>query len=155
MLELTVDAYPGRTFRGMIFVLDPQVNTEARTIKLQAGIDNSERLLMPGMFANVRIALPPREGVLTVAETALDHTIYGDSVYLVRSGDAGPDGKPTLTVVRTPVEAGERANGRVAVTGLKAGDRVVTAGQVKLFEGAAVTLDAQPVLKAPDQVPVE
>jgi multidrug efflux system membrane fusion protein len=154
-VAVTVDAYPGRSFRGRIYVIDPQINPDTRTIKMQAVVENSERLLMAGMFANVRVALPPREDVMTVAETALDHTLYGDSVYVVRTGEPGPDGKPQLKVAHVPVTAGERADGRVAVTGLKPGDRVVTAGQVKLFEGAAVTLAAEPVLVKPAQVPLD
>ncbi len=154
-LSITVDAYPGETFQGRIYVLDPQITTDTRTVKLQAVVQNRDNKLMPGMFANVKIALPARADMLTVAEIALDHTIYGDSVYVVRPGDAGADGKPTLKAVRTPVVAGQHVGDRVVVTGLKAGDRVVTAGQSKLFEGAAVTLSTDPVLKTPAAIPRE
>jgi multidrug efflux system membrane fusion protein len=153
-VTVSVDAYPGKTFRGRIYVLDPQITADTRTVKLQAVVENKDHELMAGMFANVSVQLPPREGVLTVAETAIDHTIYGDSVYVVSNGPAGADGKPTLIAKRAPVTTGERADGRVAVTGLKAGDRIVTAGQVKLFEGAAVTLSTTPVLVKPETVPV-
>jgi multidrug efflux system membrane fusion protein len=153
-VTVSVDAYPGKTFRGRIYVIDPQITADTRTVKLQAVVENKDHELMAGMFANVRVELPAMEGVLTVAETAIDHTIYGDSVYVVSNGPAGPDGKPTLIAKRAPVTLGERADGRAAVTGLKAGDRVVTAGQVKLFEGAAVTLSTDPVLVKPTTVPL-
>ena len=154
-ISITVDAYPGETFAGRIYVLDPQVSADTRTVKLQAVVQNRDNKLMAGMFANVKIALPPRPDMLTVSEIAIDHTIYGDSVYVVKPGDAAADGKPTMKVVRTPITTTQRESGRAAVTGLKAGDRVVTAGQVKLFDGAAVTLSAEPTLVQPTKIPRE
>ncbi len=154
-LNITVDAYPGETFAGRIYVIDPQISPDTRAVKLQAIVQNRDNKLMPGMFANVKVELPAKPDVLTVAEIAIDHTIYGDSVYVVKPGDAGADGKPTLKAVRAPITAGQRENARVAVTGLKAGDRVVTAGQVKLTEGATVTLSTEPVLVAPTTLPRE
>ena len=154
-LNITVDAYPGETFAGRIYVIDPQISPDTRAVKLQAIVQNRDNKLMSGMFANVKVELPAKLDVLTVSEIAIDHTIYGDSVYVVKPGDAGADGKPTLKAVRTPITAGQRENARVAVTGLKAGDRVVTAGQVKLTEGATVTLSTEPVLVAPTTLPRE
>jgi multidrug efflux system membrane fusion protein len=154
-VNIVVDAYPNDTFVGRIYVLDPQVSADTRTIKLQAIVQNRDNKLMAGMYANVKIDLPPRPGVLTVSEVAIDHTIYGDSVYVVKPGDPGADGKPGLKVVRTPITAGQHSGGRVAVTGVNAGDRVVTAGLVKLFDGAAVTLNTEPVIVPPANVPRE
>jgi multidrug efflux system membrane fusion protein len=153
-VKLTVEAFPNHTFTGKIAVLDPQVMPDTRTIKLQAMIDNHEHLLMPGMFAHVEIVQPAKENVISVPETALDHNVYGDFLYVVREGDAGPDGKPQLKAVRTTVTLGERSYDRVEVTGLKAGDRVVTVGQMKLFDGAAVTLNTQPLLTTPQELPL-
>jgi multidrug efflux system membrane fusion protein len=154
-VNIAVDAYPNETFAGRIYVIDPQISPDTRTVKLQAVVQNRDNKLMAGMYANVKVELPARPDVLTVAEIAIDHTIYGDSVYVIKPGDAGPDGKPTLKAVRTSITAGQRDNGRVAVTGLKAGDRVVTAGQVKLFDGAAVTLSNEAVLVPPAKLPRE
>ena len=134
-IALTVDAYPGRTFIGRLYVIDPQIAQDTRTIKLQAVVDNHDRLLMAGMFAKVKVALPPRTNVMTVPETALDHTLYGDSVFVAQAAGNSPDGKLLFKLARTAVQAGERFVGRVAVTGLKPGDRVVTAGQSKVFDG--------------------
>ena len=154
-LTIKVDAYPGRTFVGKISVLDPQISPETRTIKLQAIVDNQERLLMPGMFAHVDVTLPSKPNVVTIPELALDHNIYGDFVYVVKDGQPDKDGKPTHAAARLAVTSGEHMGDRVAVTGVKAGDRVITTGQVKLTDGAAVTLDAEPVLKTPAKTPLE
>jgi multidrug efflux system membrane fusion protein len=154
-LQVTVDAYPGRTFPGKISVLDPQVAPDTRTIKLQAVIDNAEHLLMPGMFVRVDVKLPSRANVVTIPEIALDHNIYGDFVYVVKNGDPDKDGKPTLKVVRATVNVTDHVGDRVAVTGVNGGDRVVTTGQIKLSDGAAVTLSQESVLQTPKQIPLE
>ncbi len=154
-LEMTVDAYPGRTFAGKIYVLDPQISLDTRTIKLQAIVDNKDRLLMPGMFAHVNVTLPAKQGVVTIPELALDHNIYGDFVYVVKDGEKDKDGKPTHKVTRVPVQTGDHLGDRVAVTGVKDGERVVTTGQIKLTDGAAVNLNAEPVLQTPKQTPLE
>jgi len=72
-IDVSVDAYPGRTFAGQIAVIDPQINVATRSIRLQAIVANPERLLNPGMFATVNVALPPAEGQITIAETALSY----------------------------------------------------------------------------------
>jgi multidrug efflux system membrane fusion protein len=138
-VSITVDAFPGRTFPGRVVVIDPQIMTDTRTVRVQAEADNAEHLLASGMFAKVSVDLPAKPGVLTVPETAVDYSLYGSSVYVIRE-DKDKPGRP-LSAARVPIEIGERANNRVAVlNGLKAGDRVVTTGQIRLFEGAAVTL---------------
>ena len=78
-------------------------------------------------------------------ETAVDYTLYGDSVYLVREDGTNADGKPVLKAVRTPVKTGKRWDGKVAVlSGVKPGDTVVAAGQVKVQDGAAVVVTGAP-----------
>ncbi|MDX2222389.1 MAG: efflux RND transporter periplasmic adaptor subunit, partial [Rhodospirillaceae bacterium] len=154
-VALKVDAYPGRTFDAVVAVIDPQIDMSTRTIKLQAVITNNERLLMPGMFANLEVMLPPTAGVITLPETALDYSLYGNTVYVVQDGPAGADGKPTLTAKRVAVTLGDRHDGRVAVlTGLKAGDRVVTTGLIKLFDGSQILLNETPTLVKPAEIPI-
>jgi membrane fusion protein, multidrug efflux system len=155
-IEVTVDAYPGRRFPAKLTTIEPQVGAETRTIKLQATLANPERLLMPGMFANVRVVLPSLPDVVTVPETAVEYTLYGDSVFVVGEDAAAQhDGKPVLHVKRTFVKTGERFDNKVAIlSGLKAGERVATSGQIKLNDGAAVTLTTSDALATPDKVPI-
>ena len=150
-VRVVVDAYPGRKFEGKITTIEPQINTDTRNIRIQATIDNPDRILKPGMFATTTVVLPDKPAVITVPETAVDYTLYGDSVYLIKETKAD-DGKTSLTVARTFVRTGDRIEGRVViVSGLKAGDRVVAVGQLKLQSGSAVAISADP----PPQVPAK
>ena len=150
-IVLAVDAYRGEDFKARINAIEPQVAADTRNIKVQAAMSNPDGKLLPGMFASVRVVLPPEQGVVTVPETAVDYTLYGDSVYVVRATGTAPDGEPVLTAKRVPVKTGERVNGRVAIlSGLAAGDQVVALGQNKvLFDGAAVAPNATGSLPLP------
>ncbi len=87
------------------------------------------------MFATATIVLPEKPPVVTIPETAVDYTLYGDSVFLITE-KKGDDGKTTLTADRTFVKTGNRVEGRVEILkGLKAGDKVVAVGQIKLQSG--------------------
>src|SRR3982075_1489883 len=149
-VRVVVDAYPGRTFEGKISTIEPQISTDTRNIHVQATIQNPDHILKPGMFTTTTVVLPDKPPVVTVPETAVDYTLYGDSVFLITEKKED-DGKSSLTAVRTFVQAGNRINGRAEILkGLKAGDRVVAVGQLKLQSGAAVTIsaDTQPVIPA-------
>jgi multidrug efflux system membrane fusion protein len=155
-VDIAVDAFPGRFFPAELSTIEPQVGTDTRTIKLQATLKNAEHLLLPGMFANAKVVLPPQDGVVTVPETSVDYSLYGDSVFLLIDGSAGADGKPKLTVKRTFVKTGARFDNKVAIlSGLKAGDRIATSGQLKLNDGAAVMVSENGPLQTPAKVPTE
>jgi membrane fusion protein, multidrug efflux system len=141
-VRIAVDAYPGRAFEGKITAIEPQIATDTRNIRVQATIANPDHILKPGMFATTTVVLPDKPAVVTVPETAVDYTLYGDSVFLITE-KKGDDGKTSLTAVRTFVRAGNRIDGRAEIlSGLKAGDRVVAVGQLKLQSGAAVAISA-------------
>ena len=152
-VRVVVDAYPGRNFEGKITTIEPQIATDTRNIRVQATIANPERILKPGMFTTTTVVLPEKQPVVTIPETAVDYTLYGDSVYLLTEKKE-EDGKTSLTVVRTFVQAGKRIEGRAEILkGLKPGDRVVAVGQLKLQSGAAVTISANPPPPIPAQPP--
>ncbi len=155
-VQLKVDSYPGRAFTGKLTAIEPQINANTRNIALQATLPNLDHALLPGMFANASVVLPPQPDVLTLPETAVDYSLYGDSVYIVNEEAAGADGKPHYKVTRTFVKTGERHDGTVAIlSGLKAGDKVASSGQVKLHTGSDVTLsDSDPLVK-PAVTPTE
>ena len=153
IVRIAVDAYPGRTFEGKITTIEPQIATDTRNIRVQATIANPDRILKPGMFATTTVVLPDKPAVVTVPETAVDYTLYGDSVFLIAE-KKGDDGKTSLTAVRTFVQVGNRAGGHAEILkGLKPGDRVVAVGQLKLQSGAAVTASADPPPPIPAQPP--
>jgi multidrug efflux system membrane fusion protein len=152
-VRVAVDAYPGRTFEGKINAIEPQIATDTRSIRVQATLDNSDRILKPGMFATMKVVLSDKPPVITVPETAVDYTLYGDSVYLITEKKED-DGKTSLSAVRTFVRTGNRINGRAEIlSGLKAGDRVVAVGQLKLQSGAAVAISADPPPSVPASPP--
>ena len=149
-VRILVDAYPGRTFEGKITAIEPQIATDTRNIRVQATLDNPDHILKPGMFATTTVVLPDKPAVVTIPETAVDYTLYGDSVFLITEKKAD-DGKTSLTAVRTFVRSGNRIGGRAEIlSGLKPGDRVVAVGQLKLQSGAAVAIstDAPPPIPA-------
>jgi membrane fusion protein, multidrug efflux system len=141
-VRIAVDAYPGRAFEGKITAIEPQIATDTRNIRVQATIANPDHILKPGMFATTTVVLPDKPAVVTVPETAVDYTLYGDSVFLITEKKED-DGKTSLTAVRTFVRTGNRIDGRAEIlSGLKAADRVVAVGQLKLQSGAAVAISA-------------
>ncbi|MFT4276215.1 MAG: efflux RND transporter periplasmic adaptor subunit [Rhodopseudomonas sp.] len=152
-VRVTVDAYPGRVFDGKITTIEPQISSDTRNIRVQATLDNPGHVLRPGMFATTTVVLPDKPAVVTVPETAVDYTLYGDSVFLIKE-EKGEDGKSKLSAVRTFVRTGDRINGRtVILSGLTAGDRVVAVGQLKLQSGAAVTISTDPPPPQPKTPP--
>jgi membrane fusion protein (multidrug efflux system) len=131
-----VAAYPGREFLGVIAAINPGVEERTRSVKVRAELENTERLLRPGMFAEVATILPARKGLLTVPRTAISFAPYGDTVFLVLELEG------QTKVERRQVSTGESRGGRVEIReGLAPDDRVVIAGQVKLRNGQAVTVD--------------
>jgi len=152
-VRVTVDAYPGRIFEGKITAIEPQIATDTRNIRVQATLDNPDRILKPGMFTTTTVVLPDKPPVVTVPETAVDYTLYGDSVFLITEKKED-DGKTSLTAVRAFVRTGDRIAGRAEIlSGLKAGDRVVAVGQLKLQSGAAVAISADPPPPIPANPP--
>ena len=153
VVRISVDAYPGQAFEGTITTIEPQIATDTRNIRVQATIANPDRILKPGMFATTTVVLPDKPPVVTVPETAVDYTLYGDSVFLITEKKSD-EGKTTLSVVRTFVQSGNRVGGRAEILkGLKPGDRVVALGQQKLQSGSAVVISTDPLPPIPAQPP--
>ncbi|QEM81182.1 efflux RND transporter periplasmic adaptor subunit [Halomonas binhaiensis] len=132
-VELEVDAYPGRTFLGVISAVDPLVDA-ARMAQVQATLANEDGELHAGMYASIRVPRLDDAEVLSVPETAVTYTAYGETVFIVEPGQ-----RQSLSVKRVAIETGERWQGYVAIDkGLDEGDRVVTSGQLKLSDGMVV-----------------
>jgi len=152
-VRVAVDAYPDRVFEGKINAIEPQIATETRNIRVQATLDNPDHVLKPGMFATTTVVLPEKPPVVTVPETAVDYTLYGDSVFLITEKKED-SGNTSLTAVRTFVRTGSRVEGRAEISsGLKPGDRVVAVGQLKLQSGAAVAISTDPPPPIPANPP--
>ncbi len=138
-LTLTVQAFPGKMFGGHITAINSGIDVATRSVKIRATLDNAEKLLRPGMFIEVQLLLNDTKSVLTVPDTAISYNPYGDSVFVIE-----PD-KQGFKVQLKQIVTGETREGRVEIVkGLNENDRVVSAGQVKLQNGMAVTLDKKP-----------
>jgi membrane fusion protein, multidrug efflux system len=149
-VNVTADAFPGRNFEAEITTLEPQIRADTRTIAVQATLQNPDEALLPGMYINAAVVLPAEPDRVVLPETAVDYTLYGDSVYVIREDGAAADGKPILKASRTPVKTGQRWGGKVTILdGIKPGDRVVAAGQIKLQSGAQVIVTGNPPPQPP------
>jgi membrane fusion protein, multidrug efflux system len=105
------------------------------------------------MFVTTTVVLPAKPAVITVPETAVDYTLYGDSVFVITEKKE-EDGKTSLSAVRTFVQTGSRVDGRVEIIkGVKVGDKVVAVGQLKLQSGAPVAISTDPAPQIPAQPP--
>lgn len=139
-IAVTVDAFPGRSFAGRIYAIDPLIDQAGRSIVVRARIDNKDDMLRPGLFARVSLTLAVRENAIFVPEQSI--IPIGDKTFVYRV----VDGK----IASTPVTLGLRRNATVEVlAGLSPGDLVVTAGQLKVQEGRAVQ-----VVPAPGSTPI-
>lgn len=140
-VRVNIDAFPEQTFEGKIEAIDPRVTDTTRNVRIRAIVPNADEKLRPGFFARVTVDLPNVTEVLQLPSTAVVYSPYGNSVYVVNE-KKGEDGKSQLVVEQRPVTTGGRRGDQVSILkGLKAGDQVVSAGQMKLRNGAAVRID--------------
>ena len=147
---LSVDAQPGHVFAGAVTAIDARVSADSRNVTVRAQFDNADRRLLPGMFANVTVNTGAPADVLTVPRTAVVYGLYGDSAFVVLPAPSG-DG---LIVDRRLIRLGATRGERIAIVdGLKAGDKVVTAGQIKLQPKSPVVIDQGGALPPPAETP--
>jgi len=139
---LTSDSYSGRTFSGKITSINPKVDPETRNFQIEASIANPGQILLPGMFASVQVQAGEVKKYLTVPQTAVAFNPYGETVFIVQEGEKGPDGKPGLIAKQVFVTTGATRGDQVAILkGVKEGDTVVSAGQLKLKNGSPVVIN--------------
>jgi membrane fusion protein (multidrug efflux system) len=137
-VEFGVDAFREEIFSATVIAIAPTVDAGGRSVELRASLDNPGQRLRPGMSARARITLSKQARALLVPEQAIWPSGDQKMVYLVVDGVAK----------LVPVTLGARQPGSVEVTsGIKEGDQVVTAGQLKLHDGAKVNV--KPAESAP------
>jgi membrane fusion protein (multidrug efflux system) len=140
--RLTSDALPGEVVEGKITAINPQVDAATRNIRVQATVANPRELLRPGMFVNVSVVLPLRQPVLAIPATAVLYAPYSDSVFVVEEKVSEKTGQPAKVVRQQFAQLGEKRGDFVAIlSGLKAGDIVVSTGVFKLRNGQDVVVD--------------
>ena len=141
-IEMLVDSYPGRIFKGSIVAIDPQVEKATRNIQVEARVDNPQHELLAGMYASVEVLAGEAKSYLTLPQAAIAFNPYGETVFIVDDKGKDKDGAPLLTVKQKFITTGETRGDQVAVTGgLSEGEMIVTSGQVKLKNGSRVMIN--------------
>jgi len=131
-VDLTVSAYPDRTFSASTVFVSPSVSDDTRDILVKARLENPDALLKPGTFATALLTVAERDDALVIPEEALIATREGYMVFVVNDEDRAQ---------RRRVEIGLRSPGVVQVTdGLERGDRVVRTGHMRVADGAPLSI---------------
>jgi membrane fusion protein (multidrug efflux system) len=135
-VQVTFDALPGQTFTGTITGIDPVIDISGRAISVRAAIVNKDEKLRPGLFGRVSIVTTTHHSIV-LPESALVPQATGEKAVFVVT-DQPDKGKVAELKI---IEIGERMAGEVEVlSGIKEGDTVVTAGQLKIRSGDPVVL---------------
>lgn len=138
-VEFRVDAYADKAFTASLSAIEGEVEVGTRNIWLQAKFENSENLLLPGMFAEVSLILNQKEDVIAIPTSSISYAPYGDSIYVVLPGEA-PDAPRDIRP--QTVKLGRKLGDLVAViSGLKEGEEVVSAGTFQLRPGVKVVVN--------------
>jgi len=138
-VALKVDLYPGQEFDGSITAINSQVTQQTRNIDIQATVSNTDAKLYPGIFANVSVFLPGNQAVVTVPNTAVSYSLYGDVVYVITPVAKKNQDKAVYQAQAVQVQAGDSIGNDVIIeSGIKAGDVVANSGQLKLENGVQV-----------------
>jgi membrane fusion protein (multidrug efflux system) len=141
-VRAAIDAFPGKDFQGRITAINSKVDSDSRNVQIRATLQNPDRLLIPGMYAAVTVDAGAPERRLTLPQTAIAYSSYGDSVFIVDDKGKDADGRPTLIARQVFVTTGATRGDQVAVTkGVDEGQTVVVAGQIKLRNGVPVKIN--------------
>lgn len=138
-VRVSIDAF-AQPFEGKITAINSEVDAATRNISVQATLANPDEKLRAGMFARVEVELPQSNSLVVVPATAIAYASYGNSVFIVEK-QKGKDGKEFLGVRQQFVQLGATRGDLIAVTGIKAGDQVVSTGVFKLRNGMPVQIN--------------
>jgi membrane fusion protein (multidrug efflux system) len=149
-----IDAFKDRTFAGEISAINPKVDATSRNVQIRATLKNADHKLLPGMYATVDIDTGAPQNLITLPQTSITYSPYGDTVYIVDGKSTDASGKPQQVARQTFVTTGATRGDQVAVLkGVDEGDMIVTAGQIKLHNGTPVLIDNS-VTPTADAAPV-
>ena len=140
-LHITTENLAGQVFTGKVTAFDSVVDESTRNVQVQATLPNPQGKLQPGMFVQVQVGVGVDRAVITLPASAISYAPYGDSVYVI-TDLKDPKGKTYRGVRQQFVKVeGSRGDQVAVISGLKAGDEVVTSGVFKLRNGAAVEVN--------------
>ncbi|MFD2096097.1 efflux RND transporter periplasmic adaptor subunit [Corallincola platygyrae] len=148
-IEVSVDAYPQTTFRGKITTIEPAVNFQSGVVQIQADVPNENGVLRSGMFARVNVILPTLKQQLVVPQTAINFTLYGETIYVATK----KEGSDQLIAEQRTIHVEERRSDVARITGLQPGETIVTSGQVRLSNGSQIRVVESDALNTPAEIP--
>jgi RND family efflux transporter MFP subunit len=134
--DISVEAYPGETFKGKVNLIYPTVSATTHTFPVEVICENADQRLRPGMFARV------------TATFGTNHHVVVPDVAVVKQMGSGEHFiyvlQPDNTVKYQLVEVGKRLGNKYEIiSGVNEGDKVVTEGQIRLKDGVAVQVKAE------------
>jgi membrane fusion protein, multidrug efflux system len=131
---LQTDAYPKETFTGKVEAIESLVNQNNRSLNIRAGVPNKDKKLLPGTFAEVTLQLALEQKLITIPQTAIVYDLEGNYVFKVVDGFAV---KATVTL------GAMDSNNIIIQSGIKDGDVIVTAGQLKIQDGSPLVISGK------------
>lgn len=141
-LSLVSDAYPGHSYEGKISTINPQVDPDTRNVVVEATINNPKHELFPGMYVTVELTAGNLQKYLTLPQTAVSFNPYGELIFILKPMNKKLKGKPIYSAFQQFVKTGDVRGTQIAIlSGIKAGDLVVTAGQLKLKNDSPVVIN--------------
>src|SRR5262249_18385437 len=133
---------------GRITTIEPSVKYQSGIIPIQAQIPNADEKLLPGMYASLDVLLPQHNKKVVVPASAVTFNLYGESVYVVDQANS--------TVQQVQVQTSATRNNAVVIEkGVKVGDLVVVAGQLKLSNGSKIKVVEGQALPDMTAIPVQ
>ncbi len=133
LARIYVDGYPDLPFDGIIDNIYPALSDKTRTLPVEIKIDNSRRMLMPGMFARADIILFEKPGVISIPRVALKKLEDASLVYVIDEA--------TNTAQERLVETGYESTDYIEILrGLKEGDLVAISNIEQLTSGTPVQI---------------
>jgi len=141
-VRVSTDATGEDVFEGTISAIDPKMDLKSRNVLVRATLPNKGQRLLPGASASVAIEAGKTERYLTLPQTAVTFNPYGSTVFLAMQDGKDEKGQPKLIARQTFITTGPSRGDQIAVlTGIKEGDVVVTAGQLKLQAGTPLVVN--------------
>lgn len=149
-IRFKVRSFADKSFTAEVKAWSPVLDESTRNISIQAEVDNINRQLAPGMFAEMEVNSAQKVAVVTLPETAIFYNIYGEAVYVLEKQPESRDDAPEYRLAARQVQVAYRSNGQVGIiSGIDAGDLAVTSGQLKLYPSLRVAIvDDVPEFKA-------
>ncbi|WP_205695384.1 efflux RND transporter periplasmic adaptor subunit [Corallincola luteus] len=148
-IEVQVDAYPETSFHGKITTIEPAVNFQSGVVQVQADVPNENGVLRSGMFARVNVILPTLPQQLVVPQTAVNFTLYGETIFIAETRE----GDSQLIATQRTIKVEERRGDVARVSGLNPGETIVTSGQVRLSNGSQIKVVESDALNTPAEIP--